>query len=158
VSGALSAATLWPADHSMTVEKIWTLSRKDKAAGEQYAADLMAAEKCIIIYKGFTGQRFRSTTSRSCRMPPASVSPALPFAGGSQGKRFPRSGLCCVKGPPETVRMQALIYIYVFAVWCVGAILLRVVSRFEPNPLLAAVLQFLILAAGAAAIASRFMH
>jgi hypothetical protein len=54
--------------------------------------------------------------------------------------------------------MHFLIYIYVFAVWCVGTILLGVVRRFEPNPLLAAVLQFLILAAGAAAIASRFMR
>jgi hypothetical protein len=36
--------------------------------------------------------------------------------------------------------------------------LLRVVNRFEPNPLLATVLQFLILAVGAAAIASRLMR
>src|ERR1700722_18423845 len=40
---------------------------------------------------------------------------------------------------------------------CVGTILVRVVNRFEPNPRLAAVLQFLILAVGAAAIASRLM-
>ena len=68
------------------VEKIWTLTRKDKAAGEQYTADLMAAEKCIIIYRGLVAGRLWSTTSRSCIMPPASVSPTLPFAGGSQGK------------------------------------------------------------------------
>src|ERR1700734_70314 len=43
------------------------------------------------------------------------------------------------------VRMQVLTYIYVFTVWCVGTILLRVVNRFEPNPRLAAVLEFLIL-------------
>jgi hypothetical protein len=54
--------------------------------------------------------------------------------------------------------MQVLTYVYVFAVWCVGTILLRVVSRFEPNPLLAFVLRFLIIAASAAAIASRFMR
>jgi hypothetical protein len=54
--------------------------------------------------------------------------------------------------------MQVLTYIYVFTVWFAGTTLLRVVSRFEPNPQLAAVLQFLILAAGAAAIASRFMR
>jgi hypothetical protein len=35
--------------------------------------------------------------------------------------------------------MQVLTYIYVFTVWFVGSILLRVVNRFEPNPLLAAV-------------------
>ena len=56
------------------------------------------------------------------------------------------------------LRMQVLTYIYVFTVSCVGTMLLRVVNRFEPNPLLAAVLQFLILAAGAAAIASRLMR
>jgi hypothetical protein len=56
------------------------------------------------------------------------------------------------------VRMQALIYIYVFAVWCVATILLRVVSRFEPNPRLAFVLRFLIIATGAAAITSRLMR
>ena len=38
------------------VEKIWTLTRKDKAAGEQYTADLMATEKCIIIYRGLGGR------------------------------------------------------------------------------------------------------
>ena len=54
--------------------------------------------------------------------------------------------------------MRVLTYIYVFTVWCVGTILLRVVNRFELNRLLATVLQFLILAAGAAAIASRFMR
>jgi hypothetical protein len=54
--------------------------------------------------------------------------------------------------------MQALIYIYVFSVWCVATILLRVVSRFEPNPRLAFVLRFLIIAVGAAAITSRLMH
>jgi hypothetical protein len=54
--------------------------------------------------------------------------------------------------------MQGLIYIYIFAVWCVGVILLRVVSRFEPNPLLAFVLRFLSIATGAAAITNRLMH
>jgi hypothetical protein len=51
-----------------------------------------------------------------------------------------------------------LVYIYVFAVWFVATALLRIVSRFEPNPLLAFVLRFLIIATGATAIASRFMH
>jgi hypothetical protein len=46
--------------------------------------------------------------------------------------------------------MQVLTYIYVFAVWCVATILLRVVSRFEPNARLAFVLRFLIIATGAA--------
>jgi hypothetical protein len=54
--------------------------------------------------------------------------------------------------------MQALIYIYVFTVWCVGTILLLVVRRFEPNPRLALVLRFLILAVAAAAITSRLMR
>jgi hypothetical protein len=70
--------------------------------------------------------------------------------GANKGGRPPQSG--------RNVRMQVLTYVYVFAVWCVGTKLLRVVNRFEPNPLLAAVLQFLILAAGAAAIASRLMR
>jgi len=51
--------------------------------------------------------------------------------------------------------MQVLTYIYVFTVWCVGTILLRVVNKFEPNPRLALALKFLIIASGAAAIASR---
>ena len=38
------------------VEKIWTLTRKGKATGEQYTADLMAPEKCIIIYRGLGGR------------------------------------------------------------------------------------------------------
>jgi hypothetical protein len=54
--------------------------------------------------------------------------------------------------------MQVLTYVYVFAVWFAGTMLLRVVSRFEPNPRLALVLKFLILAVSAAAIVSRFMH
>jgi hypothetical protein len=29
--------------------------------------------------------------------------------------------------------MQVLTYIYIFSVWCVGTMLLRVVSRFEPK-------------------------
>ena len=54
--------------------------------------------------------------------------------------------------------MQVLTYIYIFSVWFTGTLLLRVVNRFEPNPRLAAVLQFLIIATAAAAIASRFMR
>jgi hypothetical protein len=49
--------------------------------------------------------------------------------------------------------MQALIY--VFAIWCVATVLYVTVNEFEPNPRLATVLKFLILALGAAAIASR---
>ena len=49
--------------------------------------------------------------------------------------------------------MQVLTYIYVFAVWCVATILLRVVNKFEPNRLLAYLLMFLILGVGVAAVA-----
>jgi hypothetical protein len=56
----------------------------------------------------------------------------------------------------RNVRM--LVFIYVFSVWCVGTILLRVVNKFEPNPRLALVLKFLILAISAAAIVSRLMR
>jgi hypothetical protein len=51
-----------------------------------------------------------------------------------------------------------LVFIYVFSVRCVGTILLRVVNKFEPNPRLALVLKFLILAISAAAIVSRLMR
>jgi hypothetical protein len=54
--------------------------------------------------------------------------------------------------------MQVLTYIYVLSVWFVGTILLRVVSRFEPNPRLAFVLRFLIIATGVAAITNRLMR
>jgi hypothetical protein len=48
--------------------------------------------------------------------------------------------------------------IYAFAIWCAAAILLAVVNRLEPNRRLAVVLQFLILAVGSAAFASRVMR
>jgi hypothetical protein len=47
---------------------------------------------------------------------------------------------------------------YVFTIWCVAAVLYVTVNEIEPNPRLAFVLKFLILAVGAAAIASRLMR
>ena len=54
--------------------------------------------------------------------------------------------------------MQLAEAIHIFSVWFTGTLLLRVVNRFEPNPRLAAVLQFLIIATGRCGIASRFMR
>jgi hypothetical protein len=48
-----------------------------------------------------------------------------------------------------------LALIYMFAIWFVATVLYGIVNKFEPNPRLALVLKFLILAVGAAAIASR---
>jgi hypothetical protein len=50
-----------------------------------------------------------------------------------------------------------LALIYVFTIWCVATVLYTIVNEFEPNRRLALVLQFLILAASAAAIARRLM-
>jgi hypothetical protein len=48
-----------------------------------------------------------------------------------------------------------LALVYVFTIWCVATVLYVIVNEFEPNRRLAIVLQFLILAVSAAAIASR---
>jgi formate hydrogenlyase subunit 4 len=57
--------------------------------------------------------------------------------------------------PPAGRNVLMLALIYVFAIWCVATVLCVIVSNFEPNRRLAMVLQFLILAVCAAAIASR---
>jgi hypothetical protein len=51
-----------------------------------------------------------------------------------------------------------LVLIYMLAIWSVAGMLLLVVNRFEPNPLLAFVLRFLILIVAAAAITNRLTH
>jgi hypothetical protein len=51
-----------------------------------------------------------------------------------------------------------LALVYVFTIWCVATVLYVIVNEHEPNRRLALVLKLLILAAGAAAIASRFMR
>ena len=51
-----------------------------------------------------------------------------------------------------------LVFLLVFTIWCVATVLYVIVNEHERNRRLAIVLQFLILAAGAAAIASRFMR
>ena len=66
----------------------------------------------------------------------------------ASGGRPPQSG-CPNAGSHLHLHILRLVH---------GTLLLRVVNRFEPNPRLAAVLQFLIIATAAAAIASRFMH
>jgi hypothetical protein len=48
-----------------------------------------------------------------------------------------------------------LALVYVFTIWCVATVLYVIVNEFEPNRRLAIVLQFLILAVSAAAIASQ---
>ena len=48
-----------------------------------------------------------------------------------------------------------LALVYVFTIWFVATVLYGIVNKFEPNPRLALVLKFLILAVSAAAIASR---
>jgi hypothetical protein len=48
-----------------------------------------------------------------------------------------------------------LALVYVFVIWCVATILYGIVNKHEPNPRLALALKFLIIASGAAAIASR---
>lgn len=45
--------------------------------------------------------------------------------------------------------------IYMFAIWCVTTVLYVTVNNFEPNRRLAIALQFIILAVGTAAFASR---
>jgi hypothetical protein len=50
-----------------------------------------------------------------------------------------------------------LVFVYVFAILCAGSILFVNVNRFETNRRLALVLKLLILAVGAAAIATRLM-
>ena len=50
-----------------------------------------------------------------------------------------------------------LALVYVFTIWFVATVLYGIVNKFEPNPRLALVLKFLILAVSAAAIASRMM-
>jgi hypothetical protein len=51
-----------------------------------------------------------------------------------------------------------LALIYVLAIWCVATVLYVIVNEHESNRRLAIVLQFLILAVGAAAIVSRLMR
>ena len=50
-----------------------------------------------------------------------------------------------------------LALVYVFTIWCVATVLYVIVNEFEPNRRLAFVLEFLVLALGAAAIARRLM-
>ena len=50
-----------------------------------------------------------------------------------------------------------LAFIYVLTICCVGAVLFVSVNRFEPNRRLALMLKLLVLAVGAAAIASRLL-
>ena len=49
------------------------------------------------------------------------------------------------------VRMLSLVY--AFTIWCAATVLYAIVNELEPNRRLATVVQFLILAVGAAAIA-----
>jgi hypothetical protein len=51
-----------------------------------------------------------------------------------------------------------LALVYVFTIWCVATVLYVIVNELEPNRRLATVLQFLILAVGAAAIVRRLLH
>jgi hypothetical protein len=51
-----------------------------------------------------------------------------------------------------------LALIYVLTIWCAATVLYTIVNEYEPNRRIAAVLQFLILAVGAAAVTSRFMR
>ena len=51
-----------------------------------------------------------------------------------------------------------LAVVYVFTIWCVATVLYVIVNELEPNRRLAMVLQFLILAVGAAAIVRRLLH
>jgi hypothetical protein len=51
-----------------------------------------------------------------------------------------------------------LVLIYMLAIWSVAGMLLLVVNRFEPDPLLAFVLRFLVLIVAAAAITNRLMR
>jgi hypothetical protein len=48
-----------------------------------------------------------------------------------------------------------LALVYVFAIWCGATVLYGIVNKHEPNPRLALVLKFLILAVSAAAIVNR---
>ena len=51
----------------------------------------------------------------------------------------------------------ALIYIYALAITLIVAFLFTAVEWYEPNPRLATVIKIAIVAAGAAAIANRFL-
>jgi hypothetical protein len=64
-------------------------------------------------------------------------------------------GLHC-DGGHGTSGMLALVYM--FTIWCVATVLYVIVNELEPNRRLATVLQFLILAVGAAAIVRRLIH
>ena len=57
------------------------------------------------------------------------------------------------------IRSQGMLaLVYVFTIWCVATVLYVIVNELEPNRPLATVLQFLILAVGAAAIVRRLLH
>jgi hypothetical protein len=49
------------------------------------------------------------------------------------------------------------IFIYMPTLWCIGGTLILIVNMFEPNRQLAFVLEFVVLALGAAAIARRVL-
>ena len=60
--------------------------------------------------------------------------------------------------PEKLTAPRMLVLIYMLTIWSVAGILLLVVNRFEPNPLLAFVLRLLVLTVATAAITNRLMR